>query len=220
MSKQIFSFSIHFKVKQKIFANVNKIFERAFLFPDEKILSLGYPRVEYLIENKDNIELKNEIKNKAKLPLDKKIVTYLPTWRDYNYGLNKDEMDYNYLLENSLLKNYLGEEYKIVSKNHIFLDGSDITNINIETQELLLISDFIITDYSSVMFDAIAIDLPVILFVKDYDKYMNFRGVYPEIWKYMNNMICRTEEEVSELIKNYKFDTRHLSGITTYEFSL
>ena len=97
--------------------NINKYFERAFLIPQHRILPLGYPRVEYLIDNKNDLELKREIKNKANLPLDKKIVTYLPTWRDYNYG-EKEDFELDYFLESDKLQSLLGSEYIIVSKNH------------------------------------------------------------------------------------------------------
>lgn len=190
--------------------NVNKYFERAFLMPKSKILPLGYPRVEYLINNKNNLELKKQIKEKAKLPLDKKIVTYLPTWRDYNYGLKEKQIKSDYFLNGNELEEYLGDEYMIVSKNHVYLDNnSKITNIDLETQELLLISDYLITDYSSVMFDAFAINLPVVLLVKDYERYMESRGVYQDLWSLMKNMICETEEDVSHMIKNYEFDSNY-----------
>lgn len=191
-------------------ANINKYFERAFLIPNTKILPLGYPRVEYLIENRNNMKLKERIKDKANLPNNKKIVTYLPTWRDYNYGLDKEDIKSDYFLNGNELKKYLGDEYVIISKNHVYLDNnSEITNIDLETQELLLISDYLITDYSSVMFDAFPIDLPVILLTKDYEEYIESRGVYSEIWDLMKNILCKTEKEVSYMIKNYKFDTNY-----------
>lgn len=190
--------------------NINKYFERAFLISNKKILPLGYPRVEYLIDNRNNIELKKRIKDKANLPDNKKIVTYLPTWRDYNYGVDKKDIKSDYFLNGNELKKYLGDEYVIISKNHVYLDNnSEITNIDLETQELLLISDYLITDYSSVMFDAFPIDLPVILLTKDYEEYIESRGVYSEIWDLMKNILCKTEKEVSYMIKNYKFDTNY-----------
>ena len=186
--------------------NINKYFQRAFLLPKEKILSLGYPRVDYLLSNIHNNDLKIRIKEKANLSLDKKIVVYLPTWRDYNYGVKEEGLQFDYIINEKKLKNLLGEEYLIVTKDHAFLGKNEnATNTEIETQELLLIADYLITDYSSVMFDAFAADIPVILFANDYDKYMNSRGVYSEMWNNMQNMICVNEEDVATMIKEYDF---------------
>lgn len=185
--------------------NVNEYFERAFLLKENQILSLGYPRVEYLLNNKNNEKLKEDIKNKNNLPLDKKIVLYLPTWRDYNYGEDSEKFKLDYLLDSSELEKYLNDNYIIVSKNHSFLNNkANITEVNVETQELLLIADYLVTDYSSVMFDAFAIDLPVILLTKDFNKYMESRGVYDDIWEHMKEFVCEDEEKLAKMIENYK----------------
>lgn len=185
--------------------NVNTIFERAFLIPKNKILSLGYPRVKYLIDNKDNTDLKHEIKQRLGIQADKKIILYLPTWRDYNYGTDDNQFDLDYLMDTSKLQQILGDEYMVITKNHSYLDNKDahISNIDAETQELLLISDCLVTDYSSAMFDAFAIDVPVVLFVKDYEKYCSSRGVYKDIWRLLHGMICNTEQSVANMIKDY-----------------
>lgn len=189
---------------------ISEYFEKAFLIPKKRILPLGYPRVEYLIENKNDVELKNKIKKKAGLPLNKKIATYLPTWRDYNYGEDEQNFNTDYLLDDTILKNHLGDEYEIVSKNHTYLDKAGaIKNVDLETQELLLISDYLISDYSSVIFDAFAIDLPVVLLVKDYDKYMKSRGVYEELWEVLKGMACKTEKEAANKIVNYEIDDNY-----------
>lgn len=191
--------------------NINKYFEKAFLLRGKRILSFGYPRVEYLLNNKNNIELKKEIKQKHNLPLDKKIISYLPTWRDYNYGKNTENFKLEYLLNSNQLEKYLNDNYIIISKNHSFLNNNEnsIAEIDIETQELLLISDYLITDYSSVMFDAFAIDLPVVLLVKDFKEYMESRGVYEDIWEHMNNFICEDEKAVAKMIEGYDINSNY-----------
>lgn len=185
--------------------NINRMFERAFLVPKKRILSLGYPRVKYLVDHKNDSILKNKIKQKLGISPEKKIVLYLPTWRDYNYGVRADEIDFDYLMDLNVLQQSLGNNYKVIAKNHSYLDSknANVSNTNIETQELLLASDYLITDYSSVMFDAFAINLPVILFVKDYEKYSHSRGVYKDMWQLLKSMVCTTEEEVVNMIKNY-----------------
>ena len=196
--------------------NIYKYFKTAYLIPEEKILVSGYPRVDFLLKNRDNVELKNQIREKAQIPKEKKVVVYLPTWRDYNYGTDKTKMDFKYFIDAQKLSNLLGNDYTIVSKNHAFLNNeiaNKITNIDIETQELLLIADYLITDYSSVMFDAFAIDIPVIIFANDYEKYSNSRGVYESIWKDLMPYVSYNEEEVANKILSYQLNSEQYKDI-------
>jgi len=188
---------------------INHYFETSFLFNKNKLLSYGYPRVKYLIENKNNDKLKKEIRKKLNIEENKKIVSYLPTWRDYNYQSAK-EYDFEYVLDKEKLEKNLNKDYVILCKDHVFLQrNKNMSIVDIETQELLLISDFLITDYSSVMFDAFAIDTPVCIISKDYEKYSLSRGVYEEIWNDLKPFVVENEKDLSNLIKNYKIDKNY-----------
>ena len=198
--------------------NVYPYFKSSCLIDKSKILECGYPRVKYLIDNKENSELKKSIKKKAGIPEDKKVVLYLPTWRDYNYGVEEEKIDYSYFPDMNKLKSVLGDDYVIVSKNHVFLNNKDkdsITNVSTETQELLLIGDYLISDYSSVIFDAFAIDLPVALLANDFEKYQQSRGVYESIWNELLPFVGYNEEEVANIIQNYNVNTEEYKNVKT-----
>ena len=190
--------------------SISKYFETSFLMSKEQLLGFGYPRVEYLIENKDNVELKTEIRKKLNVDENKKIIMYLPTWRDYNYG-NSEEYDFAYFLDKVALEKELNDDkYVIISKDHAFLrKAKDVTVTDIETQELLLVSDFVITDYSSVMFDAFAIDIPVGIIAKDYEKYSKSRGLYEDMWKDLSDFTVTNEKDLAKLIKEYKINDKY-----------
>ncbi len=174
-----------------------ELFKSAFQIPARKILPLGYPRVKYLIDNKENNSLKHSIKQKYHIDSNKIIVSYLPTWRDYNYGESKD---FTYKLNLKLLQQKLGNQYLMLEKDHSFLN-SEVNINNIETQELLLITDHLITDYSSVLFDAYAIDINVILYCVDFDQYQKSRGVYSEIWRDLQDQVANSVDRIVEKIK-------------------
>lgn len=191
--------------------NIYQYFRTCYLLPKEKTLNTGYPRVKYLLENKQNLELKRTLREQLGIDENKKIVVYLPTWRDYNYGDDQTKMDFAYFLDIKQLQEKLGEEYKVISKNHVFLNsnqGKEITNVSMETQQLLLIADYLITDYSSVMFDAFAIDLPVILLANDYEKYSNSRGVYEKIWEDLLPFVVYDEKQIPDKIEKYTVESK------------
>ena len=114
------------------------------------------------------------------------------------------------------IKSTVGNDYVIVSKNHVFLNNKNkdsITNVTTETQELLLIGDYLISDYSSVIFDAFAIDLPVVLLANDFEKYQKSRGVYEAIWKDLLPFVSYTEEELGKAILNYNINTQEYKNV-------
>lgn len=180
------------------------IFQRCFLFPQDRILTTRYPRVRYLMNHKDDADYRRKLKVLYKLDTGKKVVLYLPTWRDYNYKKPEKEFDSSYLLNLQKLQLLLGETYDTLYKDHAFLSAPVNQNIRMlpdaETQELLLIADYLITDYSSVLFDALTIGLPVLMYCNDIEKNEDARGNYPEVFQSLFCLCCKNEEEIADKI--------------------
>ena len=153
------------------------ILRRAFKYTGE-VLEYGYPRNDILY-NKNN-ELSQRIKKNLELPLDKKVILYAPTWRDDEYyGVGQYKFDL--MLELDKLQKELGEDYIVLVRTHYFIaDNLDLTRFNQfafnvsyydDIAELYLISDILITDYSSVFFDFANLKRPILFYVYDYEKY-------------------------------------------------
>ena len=193
----------------------SEIFRRAFDFKGE-MLEIGYPRNDILI-NKNNPEDIDEIKTRLKIPKDKKIILYAPTWRDNEYYAKGEykfatEMDFDKMCDE------LKDEYVLIVKFHYLvkedIDWSKYDNFVIECdadwdiQELYLISDMMITDYSSVMFDYAIMKRPMIFFTYDLDNYKNnLRDFYFDMIEEVPGPICKTNEEMIDFIKNYSEDS-------------
>lgn len=94
--------------------NIKSFFQTAFLFPPEKMLEGGYPRVKYLLERKDDSDYKKMLKSLYDIPLHKKVILYLPTWRDYNYRMTDEDCDTAYALDIEQLQALLGKDYFII----------------------------------------------------------------------------------------------------------
>lgn len=184
--------------------NINPYFETSFLTPKKQLLPCGYPRVKYLADNQNNEALKKKIKEKYGIDPQKEIVVYLPTWRDYNYGKTTN-VDNDYLLDTPKFQEQLGDHYLVIDKNHSYLNTAPTAHQDMETQELLLIADFLVTDYSSVMYDAFAMDIPVAIYCNDFEKYQNSRGVYPELWEDLKPYVSETIDGLCQMIRGYTF---------------
>lgn len=134
------------------------------------ILNCGTPRCDIFFYKNKILSLKQEICNKYNIDASKKIILYAPTFRK-NMDENKAYINYNKMLT------YLKNEYNLLVRFHPIskykLNNKDIIDVTQypDMQELIAISDFLITDYSGCCFDMLIKDNPCILFTKDKKEY-------------------------------------------------
>lgn len=175
-----------------------------------KILKTGYPRNDVFFKNHTNLERK-QIKIKYKLPIDKKIVLYTPTWRNQD---KKHPTDINSLFNVKKMYESLNNNTVIVVKNHNFekLTGIDkkyqdkimFVNKEADIESLYIISDAVITDYSSVMFDYSLLDKPMIFWAFDYDEYVNTRGINFNLKDNAPGPFVNDEDELIQWINTFE----------------
>lgn len=185
-------------------ASVDKL-TSAFAISEDRVLNYGYPRVQWIKDNKNNMELKDTIREKLGIPEGKKAILYVPTWRDYNY--KESQQDFSYLLDLKLISEALQDEYVILNKQHS-MEGTIERHKSIiypsdelEVQELILISDLVISDYSSIIFDCMAIDIPFFLYINDFEKYTQARGVYEDMHEVLKSFYIDNQDQLIKKIK-------------------
>ena len=190
-----------------------EIFKRAFNF-EKEIWEIGYPRNDLLF--KFDWSSINELKKRLGLPLHKKILLYAPTWRD-NLYYSPGQWKFDLNLDMERLRIELGDEYIVLIKEHYLIADLDEDafpadgfvyrfNYTQDIQPLYLVSDVLITDYSSVMFDYSLLEKPMIYYVYDYEEYeQNLRGFYFNLSDEAPGPIVRTQEELIYTIK-YELD--------------
>ena len=155
------------------------------LWYDKEIREFGHPRNDIFF--KDNSSIKDKVFDYFKIPKSKKIVLYVPSFRD-NGDMSWYTIDYQRMLE-SMNKKW-GEEWVCISRLHPrakkfaqdllkkefpnVVDGSFYPDI----QELLVASDAAITDYSSCIFDFMLGRKPGFIFATDIEDYNTERGFY------------------------------------------
>lgn len=185
-----------------------EIFRNCFDFR-KKMLKVGYPRNDVLVNN-NNPEYINMLKDKYKLPKDKKIILYAPTWRDYEqYGrcrsLFMPHINFDVVYRN------LKDEYIMIVKYHYFVaDHLDwtrfrgfIRNIDTDIKELYLVSDYMVTDYSSTMYDYSILNRPMVFYPYDLDKYDSARGFYEDYFETVPGPVAYTTDEFIDIFKNH-----------------
>lgn len=205
----------------------SNIFRRAFGFTKE-MLEIGYPRNDILI-NHNNTKDIDSLKERFGLPSNKQIVLYAPTWRD-NEFYEQGKYKFNPKIDFDLLQKELGEDYVFIVKYH-YLVKDNINwdaykgfiydfDMEYDIAELYLVSDILITDYSSVMFDYSLLKRPMFFYAYDLENYKNnLRGFYFDFIKEAPGPITQTTPELIESIKTYKreeYDEKYQKFTTKY----
>lgn len=187
-----------------------EIFRRAFAY-NNRIIETGYPRNDILFTHNNEQDIAS-IKNKLNIPLHKKVMLYAPTWRDDDYhSVGKYKLDLQ--LDLSVMKEKLGEDYILLLRTHYLIaDNIDLTGFEDfvydfsyygDISELYLVSDLLVTDYSSVFFDFANLQRPILFFVYDIDQYREkIRGFYFEFEKYAPGPLVKTTDELITELKN------------------
>ncbi len=149
---------------------------RNFFWYNGPILEIGSPRNDIFF--KDNKELKKKIRSNLNLSDNDYVILYVPTFRKYNFDYFS--IDFNKLI-NEFKKKY-HKSCKVLFRAHPSLN-IDVLNENLidvskypDVEELLLISDMLISDYSSVLFDFIYTKNDIYLYAPDYENYITDRG--------------------------------------------
>lgn len=187
------------------------IYSEALNVPKDKILSMGIPRTDELFNESLKEDLKKSFLKKYPFVKGKKLILYAPTFRDH------EKIQFNMKLDLELLKNTFGEEYKILLKLHPIIRNKyvvpeklkdfviDVRDENINT--LMISSDMLITDYSSVVFEYSLLKKPIIFFAYDFHKYNEeLRGFYFPYEEFIPGPMVKTTEEIVAVIKDHSFD--------------
>lgn len=207
-------------------SNIQDYYREAFQISKTKIKPLGLPRADYYFENHDIDELKSKFFEKYDLPSDKKIVLYAPTFRDeekynnvfdyldlekFNQSLG-DEYILALRLHPKIKKFYSGE----ISSEEQYIDCSDYPS----EQELLLISDILITDYSSIMIEFALLNKPIIFFTYDFESYMTEeRGFYFDFKSTVPGPVVYDSNQLIDVIKSNSFDENKISEFVKTQFN-
>lgn len=185
-------------------------FSRCFAF-SKIILECGYPRNDALVQKNNATDIRS-LKQNLGLPNNKKIILYAPTWRDDEYN-EKGQYRFTHCMDFSLLKAELEKEYVIIVKYHYLVEEAmDWTpykgfvysfDSSYDISELYLVSDLLITDYSSVMFDYSVLRRPIYFYCYDLDNYKNhLRGFYFDLEQEAPGPISRTTCELLDQIQH------------------
>ena len=145
-------------------------------FNNNNIHVVGQSRDDYFFKNLNKSTILKQ--NNLEFASGKKIVSYLPTFRD----VRKNDRTYILFQKNrDLLSKLESHDIILMQKNHSYRgprlnknNNMYILESSISTQDILFLSDILITDYSSSFIDYLHLNRPIIFYPYDIDEYVKY----------------------------------------------
>lgn len=195
---------------------IRKNYAEAFAIDLSKIQATGIPRTDIFFDEGYVARKREELYRAYPILRDRKVVLFAPTYR----GLRAEDAAYDFgKLEPEQLFQELGQDYVFVFKWHpatynnlhreerevyavekyqdFFLDLSQERDIN----DLLLVTDVLITDYSSVIFDYSLCHRPVVYYAYDLEQYRDGRGFYYPFEEYLYGPVAQDQAALIQAIR-------------------
>ncbi len=173
------------------------------------MLETGYPRNDYLFRYTQEDVLR--IKMNLGIPLDKKVILYAPTWRPYRW-IGGKSFEYVPVLDLDKLHEQLGDDYVFLCRLHHLERGSmrfdkhpgfvyDVSMVQ-DVNELYIISDTLVSDYSGTVFDFANLCRPIVFFMYDMEEYVGGANGLNFDLDFLPGPIVETQEEMVRALKD------------------
>ena len=185
------------------------IYCKAFYGLDTTIAQvIGLPRND-IYANYTN-EYMLSLRKKMNIPADKRVILYAPTFREYDKS-SSNEIRVSIPVQIKRWREELGDNYVLLFRAHyevakgLNIEDDDFVREMSEypqLEDLMIISDLLISDYSSIFFDYSIMPKPMLAFCYDYEKYSSERGLYFDIREWLPS--ADNEEALLNLIKSKK----------------
>jgi CDP-ribitol ribitolphosphotransferase len=196
---------------------MKELYAAAFGVSKELVYPIGLPKTDELLQCIQRIAAtganpeKEYIYRKYKIPKNKKLILYAPTFRD--------EMEQNPRLIELIkeLSEALSEEYFFGLRLHPFIAhsyareqlGENLCQLSFEKDAtaVLLAADMLITDYSSIIFEYCLLRRPMLFFAYDFDEFSDRgRGFYYNYDEYVPGPVAYSSRELIEILRKKDFD--------------
>lgn len=193
---------------------VKKHYAAAFNMSEDNIDPIGIPRTDIFFNEDMKKEAKEKVYNKFPELKGKKVVLYAPTFRGNNPSDARTDIDFDI----QKVINVLPEGYIFATKMHPyvknrvkidsdkFIDLSDYNVIN----DILIVTDLLITDYSSTVFEFALLGRPMIFFANDLERYEQERDFYYPYEEFVPGPIVSNTEDLIDVLENEKWDIKQV----------
>ena len=203
-------------------------YAEAFRQPPERFTSrLGIPRTDLFFDEARVAAIADRIRAQYAIPADRRVILYAPTFRGERATQARTPDD----LDVPALREALGEDHVLLLRAHPFvrqrrtaaaseagfvIDVSDHPDIN----ELMLVSDVLVTDYSSAIFEFALLGRPMAFFAPDHAAYEAERGFYFDFATGVPGPVFETTADLAGWLRAGAFDLERVRRFAADSFDV
>ncbi len=199
---------------------IRMCYAEGFGVPTENVVATGIPRTDVFFDERYKENTRQRLYQQYPMLKEKKVVLFAPTFRGHvreNAFYPMDKFDVEQFMEE------IGDEYVLIIKHHPFvqekhpipekyrdrvMDLSEDTEVN----DLLFITDIIITDYSSLVFEASLLNIPMLFYAYDLEQYIAERDFYFDYETFVPGYFFYTQKELQEAIIHHNLGEEKLEA--------
>lgn len=203
-------------------------YSEAFRQPPERFdARLGIPRTDLFFDSARSTAAATEVRRHYAIPDNRRTVLYAPTFRGKRITEARSPLD----LDIEALAAALGEDHVLLRRDHPFvrasrpgpqqrarggfeIDVSDHPDMN----ELLLVADVLVTDYSSAMYEYALLGRPIGFFAPDHAAYEAERGFYFDLATGLPGPIFTTTDDLARWLRAGEFDAERVRRFAAQSF--
>ena len=206
--------------------NIVRHYAEGFGIDETAVSPIGVPRTDIFFDETYKSNKREELYNQYPFLKDKKVILFAPTFR----GNGQSSAHYPYdVLNLDKLYNELKDDYVFIFKVHPFIknkitipyhyvdffyDFSEYREVN----DLLFITDILITDYSSVCFEFALLRKPMIFFSYDVEEYIQKRDFYFDYQSFIPGVLAKSTDDIVNSITNNDFESERIEPFVQYFF--
>jgi len=190
-------------------AKMGEVFCNSYHQPTEKINILGYPRTDLLFSNEKKAQKRKQIYSQHPKLRDAEVILYAPTYRETLTGETYFELPQDF----TTMLDQLNDDQVVVMKLHPQnndevkrLKQQNLAHVvwvdDFTTDELLLVTQRLITDYSSVIFDYTLLEnaQEIIFYCYDFEKYAQIVGLQKDFNEWIPGELVYSAKELQQLL--------------------
>ncbi len=182
--------------------NFIKDYLEGFQCKEEQVLEIPLPRVDWLLDKKNRNQIKKELWNRIPALKEKKNILYCSTFRK-NASNSVEHID---KLVNCIDFNRYNLLYKPHPLNTIKPNDARIIQSFDSTYEALMVADYVICDYSSIIYEVGLLNLPIYLYAYDWEEYKEKRELNFDLEHEVPTLFTKDPREIISAIENNRFD--------------
>ncbi len=173
----------------------------------------GIPRTDLFFDDRQRDNALGRIRDRLGLPDGRRVILYAPTFRGESVGRAR----YDDLLDLEVMQRILGPDHVVLVRLHPFISGRTSIPASLrgfaidvsadpDINELMLVSDLLVTDYSSAIYEFALLGRPILFLAPDDAAYRGERGFYLDFPRDLPGPVLTTSEELARTIAAGGFD--------------